>query len=189
MTTLTVNIDNDKDLPVLKEILNRFGLRYKIDKQAGLDKDGEKLYKKLKQSFGEIKEWEAGNLKLQNAKDAIAEIEAELANDIWGCFNVGLQERPETDCQKHRQILNDIRQLSDELAEKPTLGTDLGQNVYKIRLAISGIAKGKSDGARVITYIKVVGQTVILSEIYLKNEYDTVDVDAVIQRLIDEGVI
>ncbi|MBE8722291.1 type II toxin-antitoxin system RelE/ParE family toxin [Sphingobacterium pedocola] len=91
--------------------------------------------------------------------------------------------------KKHRQILNDIRQLSDELAEKPTLGTDLGQNVYKIRLAISGTAKGKSGGARVITYIKVVGQTVILSEIYLKNEYDTVDVDAVIQRLIDEGVI
>ncbi|GGH32232.1 hypothetical protein FAZ19_23145 [Sphingobacterium alkalisoli] len=91
--------------------------------------------------------------------------------------------------KKHRQILNDIRQLSDELAEKPTLGTDLGQNVYKIRLAISGTAKGKSGGARVITYVKVVGQTVVLSEIYLKNEYDTVDADAVIQRLIDEGVI
>ena len=82
MTTLTVNIDNENDLPVLKEIVNRFGLRYKIDKQAGLDKDGEKLYKKLKQSFSEIKEWEAGNVKLQNAKDAIAEIEAELANGV-----------------------------------------------------------------------------------------------------------
>lgn len=31
MTTLTVNIQNEKDLPVLQEILNRFGLSYHID--------------------------------------------------------------------------------------------------------------------------------------------------------------
>ncbi|MGF7038893.1 hypothetical protein [Mucilaginibacter lappiensis] len=31
MTTLTVNIQNEKDLPVLQEILNRFGLTYSID--------------------------------------------------------------------------------------------------------------------------------------------------------------
>jgi hypothetical protein len=31
MTTLTVNIQNEKDLPVLKEILNRFGLTYSVD--------------------------------------------------------------------------------------------------------------------------------------------------------------
>ena len=31
MTTLTVNIPNEKDLPVLQEILNRFGLAYTVD--------------------------------------------------------------------------------------------------------------------------------------------------------------
>jgi hypothetical protein len=31
MTTLTVNITNEGDLPVLQEILNRFGLAYTID--------------------------------------------------------------------------------------------------------------------------------------------------------------
>lgn len=31
MTTLTVNISNENDLPVLQEILNRFGLTYTID--------------------------------------------------------------------------------------------------------------------------------------------------------------
>jgi hypothetical protein len=31
MTTLTVNIIDDKDLPVLREILNRFGLSYTVD--------------------------------------------------------------------------------------------------------------------------------------------------------------
>lgn len=82
MTTLTVNIDNEKDLPVLKEILTRFGLNYKIDKNAELNKDSEKLLKKLKKSFAEINDWEAGKVKLQNAKEAIAEIETELNNGI-----------------------------------------------------------------------------------------------------------
>jgi len=31
MTTLTVNIQNDKDLPVLQEILDRFGLSYAVE--------------------------------------------------------------------------------------------------------------------------------------------------------------
>ncbi|CAN5141769.1 hypothetical protein BH09BAC6_BH09BAC6_31630 [soil metagenome] len=77
MTTITVNVDNDKDLPVLKEILNRFGLNYKIDKEAA-SRPEERLYKKLKTSFKEIKAWEAGTADLQDAKAAIAEIEAEL---------------------------------------------------------------------------------------------------------------
>jgi hypothetical protein len=78
MTTLTVNIDNEKDLPVLKEILTRFGLNYKIDKATTLTKDGEKLLKKLKGSFTEIKDWEAGKITLQNANKTILDIEAEL---------------------------------------------------------------------------------------------------------------
>jgi hypothetical protein len=31
MTTLTVNINDEKDLPVLQEILTRFGLTYTVD--------------------------------------------------------------------------------------------------------------------------------------------------------------
>ncbi len=63
----------------------------------------------------------------------------------------------------------------------------MGQNVYKIRLAITGSSKGKSGGARVITYVKIIVQTVILAEIYLKSEYDTADVNAVIKTLTNEG--
>ena len=33
MTTLTVNILNDKDLPVLQEILDRFGLDYAVENE------------------------------------------------------------------------------------------------------------------------------------------------------------
>ncbi|MEO6631158.1 MAG: hypothetical protein ABIN13_05525, partial [Mucilaginibacter sp.] len=64
-----------------------------------------------------------------------------------------------------------------------------GQNVYKIRMAISGTNKGKSGGARVITCVLLVKEVVYLSEIYLKNEFDTVEADAVIKRLKDSGSI
>jgi len=37
MTTLTVNIQNDKDLPVLQEILDRFGLPYAVDNESEYD--------------------------------------------------------------------------------------------------------------------------------------------------------
>ena len=69
------------------------------------------------------------------------------------------------------------------------MGTDLGQNIYKIRLSISGTNKGKSGGARIITYVVLINEVVYLSDIYLKSEHDTIDAATVIQRLKREGVI
>jgi hypothetical protein len=37
MTTVTVNIQNEKDLCVLQEILNRFGLSYAVDNDSEYD--------------------------------------------------------------------------------------------------------------------------------------------------------
>jgi len=91
--------------------------------------------------------------------------------------------------KKHKGILLDIAKLSAELKINPTLGTPLGQNVFKIGLAISNTNKGKSGGARVITYVLVLKEIIYLSKIYLKNEQDTVDADTVVQRLKDAGLI
>lgn len=91
--------------------------------------------------------------------------------------------------KKHRHILKDISMLIEEIAENPYSGTDLGQDVYKIRLSVTGTFKGKSGGARVITYVKITNETVILAEIYLKSEFDTVNVNTVLSRLIDEGYL
>jgi mRNA-degrading endonuclease RelE of RelBE toxin-antitoxin system len=91
--------------------------------------------------------------------------------------------------KKHKGIRSDLARLIDDLETDPTMGTDLGQNIYKIRLAIKGTNKGKSDGARVITYVVVLNKTVYLSDIYLKNEHDTVDTDIIVQRMKDDGLI
>jgi len=55
--------------------------------------------------------------------------------------------------RKHLGIKADIAKLIIELSANPTLGTDLGHNFYKIRMSISGTGKGKSGGARIITYV------------------------------------
>ena len=90
--------------------------------------------------------------------------------------------------KKHKGILKDIAELSKQLRANPTMGTQLGQNLYKIRLAISGTNKGKSGGARIITYVVIVKETVLLADIYLKSEQDSVENDEVIQRLKDQGI-
>jgi mRNA-degrading endonuclease RelE of RelBE toxin-antitoxin system len=91
--------------------------------------------------------------------------------------------------KKHKNILTDIAVLSSQLKKNPILGTSLGQNVYKIRLAITGTNKGKSGGARIITYVIFTNEVVYLAEIYLKSEQDTTDANLVIKRLKDSGLI
>ncbi len=46
--------------------------------------------------------------------------------------------------------------LEKELTTTSRLGTSLGQDAYKIRLKISGKGKGKSGGARVISFVKTI---------------------------------
>ena len=76
--------------------------------------------------------------------------------------------------RKYPSLKNDLSDLISILAQEPTLGVALGNNFYKIRLAITAKAKGKSGGARVITYVKVMSTTVYLSAIYDKNEISSI---------------
>lgn len=56
--------------------------------------------------------------------------------------------------KKYPSLKKDLEELLKELVINPELGIALGNNFYKIRLAISSKGKGKSGGARVITYVK-----------------------------------
>jgi mRNA-degrading endonuclease RelE of RelBE toxin-antitoxin system len=91
--------------------------------------------------------------------------------------------------KKHAGIKADIAKLIGSLEINPTMGADLGQNFYKIRISISGTNKGKSGGARVITYVILNQETILLTEIYLKSEHDSTDIAVLIQRLKDQGLI
>jgi len=91
--------------------------------------------------------------------------------------------------KKHKSIKLAISKLIDDLEINPTTGIPLGQNIYKVRISIPGTNKGKSGGARVITYVMIVDKTVFLTEIYLKSNHDTVDIDLVVLRLKEAGLI
>ena len=69
------------------------------------------------------------------------------------------------------------------------MGTKLGHDFYKIRMPVSGTNKGKSGGARVITYVILNQETIILTEIYLKSEHSSADITILIGRLKVQGLI
>jgi hypothetical protein len=86
--------------------------------------------------------------------------------------------------KKYKSLASDLARVIDELAETPTLGTPIGKDCYKLRIAIASKGKGKSGGARMITYIRVVKQTVFLMDIYDKSEQANIS-DKELQFLID----
>lgn len=91
--------------------------------------------------------------------------------------------------KKHIGIKYDIAKLIANLSINPTMGTELGHNFYKVRMSITGTSKGKSGGARAITYVILNRETVLLTEIYLKSEHASIDIGILIQRLKEQGFI
>ena len=88
--------------------------------------------------------------------------------------------------KRYSSIANDFERLLDELEEKGVVGTPLGKNCYKIRLAITAKGKGKSGGARVITCVRVQAGVVTLLTIYDKSDWDTIS-DAERDQLLIEN--
>lgn len=89
--------------------------------------------------------------------------------------------------KKYRSLEGDIDQLLEELQANPYLGTDLGDNVRKIRLSISSKNKGKRGGARVLTDTEAVASVeegrITLLTLYDKSECEMLT-DAEIKELV-----
>lgn len=90
--------------------------------------------------------------------------------------------------KKYRSLKNDLQTLQDELNGNPLSGVDMGGGVRKIRMAIGSKNKGKSHGARVITYTYMVDAengVINLIFIYDKEEREGISTDE-IKALIEE---
>ncbi|MEI7581443.1 type II toxin-antitoxin system RelE/ParE family toxin [Runella sp.] len=90
--------------------------------------------------------------------------------------------------KKYPSVKKDFTNFLETLAENPTQGTPLGKDCYKIRMAISSKNKGKSGGARIITNVHVVGETIYLLSIYDKSQKSNLDegeLDALLLEIID----
>ena len=78
--------------------------------------------------------------------------------------------------KRHRSLKSDIENLKVKLHQNPLLGTPLGRNLRKIRLPISSKQRGKSGGARVISYVVAleVDSKVLLLTIYDKADRSSI---------------
>jgi len=96
--------------------------------------------------------------------------------------------------KKYKSFLDDLSELQAKLLVSPETGTALGNNAYKIRLRIKSKGKGKSGGARVISYVEknLIGIVTVEREkvvvnlltVYDKSEKESIT-DAELRELIE----
>jgi mRNA-degrading endonuclease RelE of RelBE toxin-antitoxin system len=75
--------------------------------------------------------------------------------------------------KKFSSLNKELIQLEDELIDNPRLGKPLGQDSYKIRLAVKSKGKGKSGGLRIISHL----DTEIIG--LIETEYDNIIVNLI----------
>ena len=93
--------------------------------------------------------------------------------------------------KRYTSIADDYATLLEELTLNPHLGTDLGSGFRKIRMRIASKGKGKSGGARVITFtvIASVDETEInLLYIYDKSERSSITIHEMEELLRKNGL-
>jgi len=91
--------------------------------------------------------------------------------------------------KKFPSLKVEVAELQTQLFENPFLGTPIGKNSFKIRLAVKSKGKGKSGGMRVITYIQIDVLVDDLSNIFMLSIFDKSEMqnisDEELQRLIN----
>lgn len=90
--------------------------------------------------------------------------------------------------KRHKSLKQDIYNFTVALKENPFQGDELTPGIRKIRMAITSKGKGKSGGARVITYTVITIEeegVVYLLDIYDKSDYSTVDVSILKKKIED----
>ena len=91
--------------------------------------------------------------------------------------------------KKYHSLKADMSDLVKELKNNPTMGDDLGNNTRKVRMAITSKNKGKSGGARIITFhflADVQNTDIYLLTIYDKNEQESIS-EKKIQQLKEKN--
>jgi hypothetical protein len=91
-------------------------------------------------------------------------------------MNFNVETTPQFDKQAKRlakkfpSLKAELAKIIEALSEEPKQGISLGNNFFKIRISIASKGKGKSGGARMITYLKISATTVFLTAIFDKSE-------------------
>ena len=93
--------------------------------------------------------------------------------------------------KKYPSFKSDLGDFISSLQDNTFQGVELYKGIRKIRLSIKSKGKGKSGGARVITFNALVDSklgSVVLLLLYDKEETSTVKLSAVKQMVLDLGL-
>ena len=92
--------------------------------------------------------------------------------------------------KKYQSLKKELQELIYQLEKEPRSGTKIGEDTYKIRLAVKSKGKGKSGGMRVITYVDV--ELELKEEeftiVYLMSIYDKSDTSNISDKLLKQLV-
>lgn len=86
--------------------------------------------------------------------------------------------------KRYASLKEDLKDLRNELEQNPLSGIDLGGGLRKIRMRITSKGKGKSGGARVITFTVIVA--VDETEINLLYIYDKAERASITAKELEE---
>ena len=91
--------------------------------------------------------------------------------------------------KRDKFLIDTYEKLLQDLEKNPSLGIQLTDGRYKIRLKNYSNNKGKSAGYRVVTYTKIEG-TIILVYIYSKSDHDNIlekKIDSIINNYLSKN--
>lgn len=80
----------------------------------------------------------------------------------------------------------DLREFREELEKAPLQGIEIAPNIRKIRIAITTKGRGKSGGARIITYNALVTEQE--GKVYLLLIYDKANASGVKMNVVKQIV-
>ena len=90
--------------------------------------------------------------------------------------------------KRYRSLVDDYEALLKSLKSNPMQGVEIAPNIRKIRMAVTAKGRGKSGGARVITFNALVTEqegTIYLLLIYDKADTSNVKIN-VVKKIIQE---
>ena len=93
--------------------------------------------------------------------------------------------------KRHRSFIDDLEDFQKNLLKNPYQGTELSPGIRKIRLTIDSQGRGKSGGARVMTFTYLVDEkdgVVILLLLYDKTDASSIKINIVRKIIKDLGL-
>lgn len=92
--------------------------------------------------------------------------------------------------KRYRSFNDDYQNFLKELDENPHGGINLGNGFFKVRMAIKSKGKGKSGGARVITFDAIErNDTIYLLFAYDKSDMESINISVLRQYAKDLGLM